>query len=56
MDKGDWVFVSSHIGVSLKVDAKSAVYITLEKSRISAGSVIGVCGNFNDDPSGKFNL
>ncbi|CAG2184395.1 unnamed protein product [Mytilus edulis] len=51
MKKGDWTFVTCHIGVSLKVDKYSAIYITLDKSRIQAGSVAGICGDFDDNPS-----
>lgn len=53
MKKGDWTFVTCHIGVSLKVDKYSAIYITLDKSRIQAGSVAGICGDFDDNPSSK---
>lgn len=55
MKKGDWTFVTCHIGVSLKVDKYSAIYITLDKSRIQAGSVAGICGDFDDNPSSKYN-
>lgn len=54
--KGDFIFCECSRGIRLKVDALSTVYITVVKDQVAAESLQGICGNFNDDATGKLTV
>ena len=54
--KGDFIFCECSRGIRLKVDALSTVYITVVKDQVAPESLKGICGNFNDDATGKLTV
>lgn len=48
---GDFVAVESGLGVHLKLDGRGTVYVTVSVEL--RGSTKGLCGPYNDDPTGN---
>lgn len=49
-----WIFVDSAKGLSIKVDSKSTVELTVYSDKVQGDVKFqGLCGNLNRDPSGK---
>lgn len=52
-----WIFVDSAKGLSIKVDSKSTVELTVYSDKVQGDVKFqGLCGNLNRDPSGKSSL
>ena len=49
-----WIFVDSAKGISMKVDSKSTVELTVYSDKVQGDIKFqGLCGNLNRDPSGE---
>lgn len=49
-----WIFVDSAKGLSIKVDSKSTVELTVYSDKVQGDVKFqGLCGNLNRDPSGR---
>ena len=46
----DWILIDCSVGLRVKVDAASTIYVTLDKDKTVGENVHGLCGNNNGVP------